>query len=60
MIPGGPVLDPFGGTGTTGVAAETTGRRARVIEPNPEYAANTRQCIAKADDRETGLDEAPD
>ena len=31
----GLVLDPFGGAGTTILAAERTGRRARVIELNP-------------------------
>ena len=29
---GGIVLDPFGGSGTTMIAAECTGRRARLIE----------------------------
>lgn len=31
------VLDPFGGSGTTIIAAERTGRRARVIEMDPRY-----------------------
>lgn len=31
------VLDPFGGSGTTMIACEKTGRRARLIELDPEY-----------------------
>jgi DNA methylase len=31
------VLDPFGGSGTTQIAAERTGRRARLIELDPHY-----------------------
>lgn len=34
---GGLILDPFGGAGTTLVAAEQTGRRARVIEIDPTF-----------------------
>lgn len=33
----GIVLDPFGGSGTTMIAAERTGRRARLIEIDPLY-----------------------
>jgi DNA modification methylase len=33
----GIVLDPFGGSGTTIIAAEKTGRRARAIELDPKY-----------------------
>jgi DNA modification methylase len=33
----GLVLDPFGGSGTTIIAAEKTGRRARAIELDPKY-----------------------
>ena len=35
---GGTVLDPFGGSGTTGDVASGNGRRAVLIELNPEYA----------------------
>lgn len=34
---GGLVLDPFGGSGTTLIAAERTGRKARLIELEPSY-----------------------
>jgi hypothetical protein len=34
---GGLVLDPFGGAGTTLIAAERAGRRARLIELNPIF-----------------------
>jgi DNA modification methylase len=34
---GGVVLDPFGGSGTTLIAAERTGRVARLIELDPRY-----------------------
>jgi site-specific DNA-methyltransferase (cytosine-N4-specific) len=37
--PGGMVLDPFAGTGTTGLAARTLGRRFTGIELNPAFAA---------------------
>jgi hypothetical protein len=33
----GLILDPFGGAGTTLIAAEQTGRRARVIELDPHF-----------------------
>jgi len=35
--PGDVVLDPFGGSGTTLIAAEKTGRSARLIELDPKY-----------------------
>jgi DNA modification methylase len=36
--PGDVVLDPFGGSGTTLIAAEKSGRKARLIELDPKYA----------------------
>ncbi|MFN3298307.1 DNA-methyltransferase, partial [Caldimonas sp.] len=35
--PGDVVLDPFGGSGTTLIAAEKSGRIARLIELDPKY-----------------------
>ena len=35
--PGQTVLDPFGGSGTTLIAAEKTGRVARLMELDPKY-----------------------
>lgn len=35
--PGNSVLDPFGGSGTTLIAAEKTGRLGRMIELDPKY-----------------------
>ncbi len=35
--PGDMVLDPFGGSGTTLIAAEKAGRQARLIELDPKY-----------------------
>jgi site-specific DNA-methyltransferase (adenine-specific) len=42
---GGKVLDPFGGAGTTGVAAKRLGRDAILIELNPTYAEMARSRI---------------
>lgn len=41
--PGGTVLDPFGGTGTTGEAAWREGMRAVLIEREAEYQADIRR-----------------
>jgi site-specific DNA-methyltransferase (cytosine-N4-specific) len=35
--PAGIVLDPFGGSGTTGAVAQKLGRRSTQIELNPDY-----------------------
>lgn len=45
--PGGLILDPFAGSGTTGVAASLEGRRCLLIEKEPTYAAICRERIAK-------------
>lgn len=42
---GGLVLDPFGGAGTTALAALRHGRRAALIELNPDYASIARRRI---------------
>lgn len=41
--PGGVVLDPFGGSGTTGKVALELGRRAILIELNPDYVTLIKQ-----------------
>ena len=43
---GGTVLDPFAGSGTTGVAALATGRNAILIEREPSYIADIRERLA--------------
>ena len=40
---GGTVLDPFGGSGTTGLVADRLQRNAVLIELNPTYAAMARK-----------------
>jgi site-specific DNA-methyltransferase (adenine-specific) len=46
--PGDLILDPFAGSGTTGVAAALEGRRCLLIEKVPTYAAICRERVAKA------------
>jgi hypothetical protein len=41
--PGGTVLDPFGGSGTTGAAALAEGRKVILIEREAEYVADIRR-----------------
>jgi DNA modification methylase len=45
---GGTVLDPFGGSGTTAMVALGLGRKAELIELNPEYAVLARARIEAA------------
>jgi site-specific DNA-methyltransferase (adenine-specific) len=47
--PGDVVLDPFGGSGTTGVAALLEGRRVVLVEREPAFAAIIRARCAAAD-----------
>ena len=49
--PGGTVLDPFGGSGSTLIAAENIGRTAWLIELDPRYAD---VIIARYESLETG------
>lgn len=51
---GGNVLDPFGGAGTTGLVAARLGRKATLIEINPEYKALAEARISGASDLFTG------
>ena len=49
---GGIILDPFGGSGTTLIAAERTGRKARLIELDPHYV----DTIVRRFEVETGIE----
>ena len=44
--PGGLILDPFGGSGTTGLAANQEGFHFTMIEQQPEYCDIARKRIA--------------
>jgi DNA modification methylase len=48
--PGDWVLDPFGGSNTTGAASESLKRHWLSIEPNPEYIAGSRGRFASVAD----------
>ena len=47
--PQGTVLDPFGGSGTTGMVAKRHNRNAVLCELNPEYAAMARDRVDNPD-----------
>ncbi len=47
-IDGDLILDPFGGSGTTAVAAIQEGRRCILIEREPKYVAIARRRVAHA------------
>ena len=47
--PGGTVLDPFAGTGTTGQAAQAEGFNAVLIERELEYQADIRRRLGLVD-----------
>jgi DNA modification methylase len=50
---GGVVLDPFGGSGTTGVVAQKLSRKAVLIDVNPEYI---KQMMKRTRDIPMGLE----
>ena len=52
--PGGTVLDPFTGTGTTGLAALQLGRRFTGIELSPEFAALAAERLRQAGRKHRG------
>jgi DNA modification methylase len=49
------VLDPFGGSGTTVIAADKTGRQARLIELDPAYCDQTLRRFEKLTGKKTRL-----
>jgi site-specific DNA-methyltransferase (adenine-specific) len=57
--PGDLILDPFAGSGTTGVAARRLGRRFVGWEMNPEYAAIARKRIGETKEQGDLLVRAP-
>jgi site-specific DNA-methyltransferase (adenine-specific) len=53
--PGGLVLDPFAGSGTTGMACLREGFRAILIEREPEYVADIKRRLAHVAGTDTPL-----
>ncbi len=52
--PGGLIVDPFGGSGTTGVAAAHEGRRCLVIEREGPYVEIARRRVGRVLGRDAG------
>ena len=57
--PGGLVLDPFAGSGTTGIAAHLEGFRFVGIELDPEYAAIARRRVFHASGEDYQPEDTP-
>ena len=53
--PGGTVLDPFAGSGTTGMACMAEGFDAILVEREDEYIADIRRRLAHAEGADTPL-----
>jgi site-specific DNA-methyltransferase (adenine-specific) len=53
--PGGLILDPFAGSGATGMAALREGFRAVLIEREADYVADIRRRIAHVEGGDTPL-----
>jgi len=57
--PNGTILDPFGGSGTTGLAAKQEGFHYILIEREPEYVEIARRRIASVPTKITAYDRIP-
>lgn len=55
LPPGGTVLDPFAGSGTTGMACLAEGFNAILVEREAEYAADIRRRLAHVRGEDTPL-----
>jgi site-specific DNA-methyltransferase (cytosine-N4-specific) len=49
------VLDPFGGSGTTGLVAQELGRKAILIEINPKYSKISRERLHYVNKEKVGI-----